>query len=505
MYGVAVRDITVAKRHALRSILGSAGGDARVVAADASGGIPAAWNEVLDAAAEEPALEAVVLLHDDTELSEPHLEAKIRAVLGDGTGGVADGAPALLAAAGSRGGDTERWWDASDSVGTLGTPAGHWVGRVGAGDVDRTDDSFLVLAPGPVRTGKRFPLDAGGVPLGATQSTAELCARLRAAGRRITVVPVTHQHHQGPGHDCAGWVPGAGLPAAASAGKRAEDRGPLCLLAPDAEAHVHAHAFDEVESALRGGLARLGFDVRVERDAAGAVRPGEPMIVLAPHLHALDALRRFPTETVFYNWEPLGETGNGITGRDLIAFLATRTVWDYSRRNIDFWRTHGARAKHLAVGYDPSLEVLVPRAAARDIDVLFYGSISPRRREVLREIQRRGVGLYFAFGAYGAERDALIRRSRLVLNMHSYEHATLEVARLGHLWANQVPVISEIGSTTEDSLGMGATMLHAPAVDLADLVQSALDDPSALEVSTVASRERFLRETDAARQLAAVL
>ena len=34
----------------------------------------------------------------------------------------------------------------------------------------------------------------------------------------------------------------------------------------------------------------------------------------------------FPTETVFYNWEPLGETGNGITGRDLIAFLATRTV-----------------------------------------------------------------------------------------------------------------------------------------------------------------------------------
>lgn len=502
VYGVAVADMTVAKRHALRSVMACAGIDSRIVVGDATGGIPTAWNEVLDTAAREPDLEAVVLLHDDTEFSERHLEAKVRAVLGSGD---EPDAPAILAAAGSRGGDSVRWWDAADTVGILGSRDERWQGRLGVGDVDRVDDSFLVIAADLVRRGERFAVDVEGTPLGATQATADLCRRVRRDGRRIAVLPVTHQHLGSPGHDATDWVPDVGVPVDLRPDAGEAQGEPICLLAPDVELNVHAHAFDEVQLALGGGLRRLGYDVHLETSAAAALERSERTIVLAPHLHPLAVLKQFPVETDFYNWEPLGEAGNGVTSRELASFLSTRTVWDYSLRNLDFWDGLGTQARHLAVGYDPSLEQLEPRAARRDIDVLFYGSLTPRRQRVLQDIQRRGIGLHYAFGAYGHERDALIRRSRMLLNLHSYEHSTLEVARLGHLWSNQVPVICEIGPNTEDSLGMAETTLHAPIGDLADLVESALADPTDLELATLRSRERFAREADAARQLADVL
>jgi hypothetical protein len=88
-----------------------------------------------------------------------------------------------------------------------------------------------------------------------------------------------------------------------------------------------------------------------------------------------------------------------------------------------------------------------------DIDVLFYGSLNDRRREVLQGIERAGLAagkrnlrVVHAYGAYGASRDALVSRAKIVLNLHFYEAKVFEVVRVSQLLANGRFVISEGGT-----------------------------------------------------------
>jgi len=87
----------------------------------------------------------------------------------------------------------------------------------------------------------------------------------------------------------------------------------------------------------------------------------------------------------------------------------------------------------------------VPPAPYRDIDVLFVGSIVERRLAVLQALHERGANVIPAFGVYGAERDELIARAKIVLNVHMYEAKVFEVVRVSYLLANRCFVVSERG------------------------------------------------------------
>jgi hypothetical protein len=84
----------------------------------------------------------------------------------------------------------------------------------------------------------------------------------------------------------------------------------------------------------------------------------------------------------------------------------------------------------------------------QDIDVLFYGSINPRRRKILEELLALGVNLKVLYGVYGEDRDHWISRSKLVLNIHCYKTHILEVVRCFYLMINQKAVVCEINDTT---------------------------------------------------------
>ncbi len=63
-------------------------------------------------------------------------------------------------------------------------------------------------------------------------------------------------------------------------------------------------------------------------------------------------------------------------------------VWDYSPLNCAFPEQTGVSAVHVPIGYSSALERL-PHDVAKDIDVLFYGSINARRSRILRALSER--------------------------------------------------------------------------------------------------------------------
>ena len=82
------------------------------------------------------------------------------------------------------------------------------------------------------------------------------------------------------------------------------------------------------------------------------------------------------------------------------------------------------------------------------IDVLFYGSLNPRRQAILEELQRRGLKVTTLTGCYGEARDRYIARSKVVLNLHFYESKVFEIVRVSYLLSNFKAVVAESGAGT---------------------------------------------------------
>lgn len=117
-----------------------------------------------------------------------------------------------------------------------------------------------------------------------------------------------------------------------------------------------------------------------------------------------------------------------------------REVWDFSSSNA---AKYGAR--HVPIGYHPSMERF-ERAPAQDIDVVFSGVLSDRRKDVLDGIAERGYSVVYIPsipGNYGENRDRILSRAKLALNILHHEDGVFPALRVAHLVANSVPVLSE--------------------------------------------------------------
>jgi hypothetical protein len=173
--------------------------------------------------------------------------------------------------------------------------------------------------------------------------------------------------------------------------------------------------------------------------------------VLGANLLPFSGLASLPAGSLLWNLEQADESGPWL-GAAYRAWLGAYAVLDYSRRNAAAMAALGLPvAGVLEPGDSPALRRIQPLARPL-FDVLFYGSVNPRRAEVLRALEAAGLTVRRLFGVYGAARDGAIAAAGLVLNLHYYETAVFEIARVAFLLANAVPVVSE-GSAEDPDIG----------------------------------------------------
>jgi hypothetical protein len=103
--------------------------------------------------------------------------------------------------------------------------------------------------------------------------------------------------------------------------------------------------------------------------------------------------------------------------------------------------------KLLGIGYHEKLNRII-KPANQDIDILFYGSTNERRLHILNALKACGYNVAVVFGLYGQERDRLIARSKIVLNLHYYDSKIFEIIRVFYLMTNSKAVVSEISCDT---------------------------------------------------------
>jgi len=130
-------------------------------------------------------------------------------------------------------------------------------------------------------------------------------------------------------------------------------------------------------------------------------------------------------------------------------------VWDYSPLNVRTLakRLSLQRVGLLEFGYHPSLENHVLPQQQHMSDILFIGTLCPRRSAILYAFQRAGLRVRVESRVFGAQKSALISGAKIVLNLHYYVNpSVLETERLALLLANRKCIVSETSSDAEVDL-----------------------------------------------------
>jgi hypothetical protein len=206
----------------------------------------------------------------------------------------------------------------------------------------------------------------------------------------------------------------------------------------------HNLLYMEVGEILYHSLKALGLTTSISHSM---IRSGINILVGA-HTTSIDDLKHTSPKTIFLNTEPLGLLNTNIL-EQVAAWGKKCEIWDYDSHNTKLLRASGCQVvKTFNFGYRKELD-RIPTAEVQDIDVLFYGIVSPRRKKIFDEIKERGLKFHHAIGVHGEDRDKLISRSKVVLNMHYYKEVSVfEMVRVFYLMTNAKAVVGEVGPET---------------------------------------------------------
>jgi hypothetical protein len=265
----------------------------------------------------------------------------------------------------------------------------------------------------------------------------------------------------------------------------------LAHLIPDPRLHIF-HGYTEVIDSLEWGLRALGHQVT---RGINKLSHQDTNIIFGAQMLEAEVLARLPEKTIIYNLEQhAGAQPQEI--RPSIRYCAQHfEVWDYSATNLPIWRALNSRGRfqHVPVGYAPTLS-RIERPPNQDIDVLFYGGPSEARLAVFAALCRRLAKAVFVHGLYGAARDDLIGRSKLVLNINQYpQHYVFEIARVSYLLANRKAVVSDISENSRIEEDLGKALCFVPQEGMVDACMQLLSDSSMREGYEQAGFDAFSR------------
>ncbi len=191
-------------------------------------------------------------------------------------------------------------------------------------------------------------------------------------------------------------------------------------------------------------------------------------------------------------------------------------VFDINANGVDALRRLGIDADRLPLGGVPSM---VAEPADRDLDVLFLGGDTERRRAVLATLgpllwDRHSELRLFRFTepvhggvpglVFGRDKYALLARSRILVNIHrdDNEPGYFEWARIVEAMANGTTVVTEPSAGFEP---LRAGIDFVASDDIAGSVAELLDDPERCAAIGKAGATAVLDEHPLSKRLAPVL
>ncbi|HSW25488.1 MAG TPA: methyltransferase domain-containing protein [Burkholderiaceae bacterium] len=256
----------------------------------------------------------------------------------------------------------------------------------------------------------------------------------------------------------------------------------LCIVQP--LGYVHSLGFIDPARYFRHQFRRFGARVSM---AKNRLRHDAVNFVFGAHL-GFDPAQRERHACVFVNLEQLGKGGAKVS-QAYLDLLAGSAVVDYDADNVAAYAKDVDAVPVVPMLYAPYLtDAAAIPLAQRPIDLLFIGSMNPRRSALIDRVEAQGVQVaMFDSALYGEERDHFITQAKAVLNMHFYDSSRFEQVRVSHCLSLGTPVISERGAACRphaafdgcvhwfDECSLERVLAEFKGADFADRSQAALE------------------------------
>jgi hypothetical protein len=168
--------------------------------------------------------------------------------------------------------------------------------------------------------------------------------------------------------------------------------------------------------------------------------PNEYYILLFPHL-----VRLFPppNKCIIFQLEQKKQSGF-VTPKILQIISNTIMTLDYSMENIQDYSENLSTNK---VRYFPMPILNKLDTTLYDIqyDIIFYGSIThnSRRKNIITKLKEK-YNILFVHNIFGEKLYEIIKKSKIILNIHVYQNSILETARINEVIPFNKLVISEL-------------------------------------------------------------
>ena len=249
----------------------------------------------------------------------------------------------------------------------------------------------------------------------------------------------------------------------------------ICLIKP--EKYIHSDAFWELGELIYYSFQDLGYEARL---VFNKIEIEVKNIIIGCHLLDPKLIEQIPKSTVILNTEQI-YSDETEWNKNLFDWVTNFEVWDYSQRNIEKFNDMGInRVKHFKIGFQKELARL-SNTKEKDVDVLFYGAVNERRKEILNKLEAKGLKVKTLFGVYGKERDEWIERSKIVLNLHHYSSQIFEIVRVFYLLTNSIAVVGEVNETTSIDIMCKDGIYGANYEDLVDGCMEVVSNPEIRE------------------------
>src|SRR5208282_1614878 len=167
----------------------------------------------------------------------------------------------------------------------------------------------------------------------------------------------------------------------------------------DPKGYAYTHFLFYFCKLICHGLESLGHDCIVSRNAFD---PGRTNIVVGGHLLSspdqVDFIARLgpyivlQSEAIQFGMVGLWDNKPQYQAVYVPLLKRARTVWEVIPHQLPILESMGARAQLFLGGYHPALEEVIHKET-KDIDFLFFGSMTPHRQAQLVKLQARGYRL----------------------------------------------------------------------------------------------------------------
>lgn len=164
------------------------------------------------------------------------------------------------------------------------------------------------------------------------------------------------------------------------------------------------------------------------------------LIIHNDSLHSM-----LPKNFILYQVEQMNS--NFFTLKYLKDLQTSNIIWEFSIRNkikydqIDLKKIF---YQPMPFYYDPPVNDSTNSTNESNVyDVAFYGTTNERRVKILNNLSdkfKTNVG----YGKISKERDSIIRKSKIILNLHYYKDSSLEACRINEILQYDKIIISEL-------------------------------------------------------------